>query len=418
MKLKIKNIKEINNLRFNIQSDKELSKKVKSIIKDVKNDGDKALIKFNTNFDNYKSEELKLSQYEINRIIKNISLESKNAIDEAYKNIYLFHKKQIINIEPTTIVEGVTCQKISLPIDSVGIYVPKKLVSSVLMQAIPAQIANCPEISLITPPPVSNEIIYAAYICGVHNIFKVGGAQGIAALAYGTSSIKPVNKIFGPGNAYVTEAKQRVIKSGVSIDFPAGPSEVAIIADEYANPRFIAADLLSQIEHGEKSISVLFCESQKIIKRVDDEIRSQIKDLSNYKLIQKLIKNIKLIHTESLSESISYSNFFAPEHLIIQTKNPRKVLQEIKNAGSIFLGEYSPESAGDYASGTNHVLPTYGYAKTYSGLGVMDFMKKVSVQEITKCGLKRLSKTIQKLASIENLPAHNAAVQIRIGDKK
>ncbi|CAL4318936.1 Histidinol dehydrogenase [Buchnera aphidicola (Neophyllaphis podocarpi)] len=396
---------------------------VNKIIEDVKKSGDVALFHYSNIFDKFNKTNFKVKKSRINNIDNYIDCNVKIAIQHSLKNIKKFHLKQKkynldIEIEP-----GVRCQHMVTPIESVGLYVPGgnfPLVSTILMLAIPANIAGCKNIVMCSPPPINDFLVYAAKICGVTKIYEIGGAQAIAALAIGTKSIPKVNKIFGPGNIYVTEAKIQVNNSGigVSIDMPAGPSEVLIIADKFANSSFIASDFLSQLEHGIYSQAILLTDNINLAQNVKLEIKKQITSLSNYKIILQSLKNSFIIVTDNIHSCINISNRYCPEHLIIQTRNPRDILKFIYNAGSIFLGDWSPESAGDYASGTNHVLPTYGYASSYSGISLCDFQKRISVQELTSDGLLNLSKTIKILSKLENMDAHTNSIDIRLSSLK
>lgn len=396
-----------------------LKKTVKQIIHNVKSLGDQALIDYSYLFDKYNSKTLQVSDKKIISSSSSLSEEFKNAVEIAKKNITSFHQAQKL---PTTDIEtqiGIRCQQIYAPLNTIGIYIPggtAPLFSTVLMLAIPARIAGCKKIILCSPPPISDEILYSAYICGVTNIFQVGGAQAIAALAFGTETIPKVDKIFGPGNAYVTEAKLQVssVFNGIPIDMLAGPSELLIIADDNANSDFIAADLLSQAEHGISSQVILLTPSYKLANQVLDAMNQQLKNLSKRSEILCTLKHSAIIIAKNLSDCINISNIYSPEHLIIQTENPREILAHISNASSIFLGAWSPESAGDYASGTNHVLPTYGKSITDSALGIYDFQKRILIQELTPQGLKHLSNTIEILSSAEKLEAHKNAVKIRM----
>ncbi|QCI17512.1 histidinol dehydrogenase [Buchnera aphidicola (Acyrthosiphon lactucae)] len=396
-----------------------IQKTVKEIIENIKKSGDKALKKYTFLFDKYDINQFQVSEKKIFSSSFFLSEALKKSIAVAKKNITLFHKAQIsskIDIETEV---GVRCQQINLPLNSIGIYIPggtAPLFSTVLMLAIPAKIAGCKKVILCSPPPISNEVLYTAYLCGIENIFQVGGAQAIAALALGTETIPKVDKIFGPGNAYVTEAKLQVssILHGTEIDMLAGPSELLIIADNSANSDFIAADLLSQAEHGISSQVILLTPCLELAKKVIISLNKQLKNLSRLSEILTALKNSIIIIAKNLSECIKISNIYAPEHLIIQTKSPREVLNYISNASSIFLGLWSPESAGDYASGTNHVLPTYGKSVSSSSLGLSDFQKRVLVQELTPQGLIKLSNTLEILSSAEKLEAHKNAVKIRV----
>ena len=318
---------------------------------------------------------------------------------------------------------GVTCWRRSLPIEKVGLYIPggsAPLFSTVLMLAVPARIAGCREIILCTPPSkdgnINPAILFAANLCGVTKIYKVGGVQAIAAMTYGTASIPKVFKIYGPGNQYVTAAKQLVQQQGVSIDMPAGPSEVLVIADETAVPEFIAADLLSQAEHGPDSQVLLITTSETLAEKVTEAINDQLKSLPRNEIATKALQNSKTVVTNSLDEAIELSNLYAPEHLILSCENAEEVSGKITNAGSVFIGNYSPESAGDYASGTNHTLPTNGFATMYSGVSLDSFVKKISFQHLTKQGLQNISDTVKIMAVAEGLEAHKNAVAIRLNN--
>lgn len=392
---------------------------VTSVINTVKQDGDAGVLALTEKFDKVKPESIRVSKSEIDVASERLSEKMKAALQQAYSNISKFHKAQ----KPQTIrVEtqpGVVCEQITMPINKVGLYIPggsAPLPSTVLMLGIPAQIAGCHKVVLCSPPPIADEILYVAKLCKVDEVYNIGGAQAIAAMAYGTKSVSKVDKIFGPGNAYVTEAKRQVSNDfrGAAIDMPAGPSEVLVIADETADPDFIAADLLSQAEHGPDSQVILVTPSPIIADQVADAIEKQLKDLTRADIARQALGSSLLIIAESLTQCVSISNFYGPEHLIVQTKNPRELLPLLDNAGSIFLGKYSPESAGDYASGTNHVLPTYGYTRTYSSLGLADFSKRMTVQELTADGLKGLAPTVVTMAEAEGLDAHKRAVTIRV----
>ncbi|MEG3695577.1 histidinol dehydrogenase, partial [Vibrio coralliirubri] len=345
--------------------------------------------------------------------------EMKQALEQAYSNIAKFHeaqKPQPIKVETQP---GVVCEQVTRAINTVGLYIPggsAPLPSTVLMLGVPAQIAGCRKVVLCSPPPIADEILYVAKLCKIDEVYNVGGGQAVAAMAYGTESVAKVDKIFGPGNAYVTEAKRQVSNDfrGAAIDMPAGPSEVLVIADETADADFIAADLLSQAEHGPDSQVVLVTPSPVVADQVTEAVQKQLKELSRANIAQQALASSLIIIAESLTQAIAISNFYGPEHLIVQTKNPRELLPLLDNAGSIFLGDWSPESAGDYASGTNHVLPTYGYTKTYSSLGLADFSKRMTVQELTADGLKGLAPTVVTMAEAEGLDAHKRAVTIRV----
>lgn len=396
-----------------------IKKVVKTVIENVIASGDEALKKYSILFDEFHINEFQVSKEKILSSSLTLQEELKDSIWIAKKNITSFHKAQIISTIDIETQIGVRCQQVNRPLNSIGIYIPggtAPLFSTVLMLAIPAKISGCKEIILCSPPPISNTILYASHICGIDKIFQIGGAQAIAALAFGTNSIPKVDKIFGPGNAYVTEAKLQVssIFNGAEIDMLAGPSELLVIADETANPDFIAADLLSQAEHGVSSQVILLTPSFRLSQKVVISLNQQIKKLSRLSEISKSLKNSMIIITDNILECIKISNIYSPEHLIIQTKEPRKILQHISNASSIFLGEWSPETAGDYASGTNHVLPTYGKSITNSALGLVDFQKRILIQELTSQGLIQLSNTLEILSSAEKLEAHKNAVKVRI----
>lgn len=392
---------------------------VTSVINTVKQDGDAGVLALTEKFDGVKPESIRVSKSEIDAASERLSEDMKAALQQAYSNISKFHKAQKPQPIKVETQPGVVCEQITMPINKVGLYIPggsAPLPSTVLMLGIPAQIAGCQKVVLCSPPPIADEILYVAKLCKIDEVYNIGGAQAVAAMAYGTKSVSKVDKIFGPGNAYVTEAKRQVSNDfrGAAIDMPAGPSEVLVIADETADPDFIAADLLSQAEHGPDSQVVLVTPSPIIADQVADAIEKQLKELSRSDIARKALGSSLLIIADSLTQCVSISNFYGPEHLIVQTKNPRELLPLLDNAGSIFLGNYSPESAGDYASGTNHVLPTYGYTKTYSSLGLADFSKRMTVQELTGDGLKGLAPTVVTMADAEGLDAHKRAVTIRI----
>ena len=392
---------------------------VTSVINTVKQDGDAGVLALTEKFDRVKPDSIRVSAAEIDAASERLSEKMKAALQQAYSNISKFHKAQKPQPIKVETQPGVVCEQITMPVNKVGLYIPggsAPLPSTVLMLGIPAQIAGCHKVVLCSPPPIADEILYVAKLCKVDEVYNIGGAQAIAAMAYGTKSVSKVDKIFGPGNAYVTEAKRQVSNDfrGAAIDMPAGPSEVLVIADETADPDFIAADLLSQAEHGPDSQVILVTPSPIIADQVADAIEKQLKTLTRADIARQALGTSLLIIAESLAQCVSISNFYGPEHLIVQTKNPRELLPLLDNAGSIFLGEYSPESAGDYASGTNHVLPTYGYTRTYSSLGLADFSKRMTVQELTADGLKGLAPTVVTMAEAEGLDAHKRAVTIRV----
>ncbi|KYN24826.1 histidinol dehydrogenase [Vibrio cidicii] len=392
---------------------------VTAVIEKVRQEDDAALLELTEKFDRVKPASIRVSTAEIDAAAERLSEKMKQALQQAYDNISKFHKAQ----KPTPIkVEtqpGVVCEQVTRPIQKVGLYIPggsAPLPSTVLMLGVPAQIAGCRKVVLCSPPPIADEILYVAKLCNIDEVYNLGGGQAIAAMAYGTETVSKVDKIFGPGNAYVTEAKRQVSKDfrGAAIDMPAGPSEVLVIADDTADAEFIAADLLSQAEHGPDSQVVLVTPSVVIADKVTDAVQRQLKQLSRAEIAQKALASSLIIIADSLTQAVSISNYYGPEHLIVQTKAPRELLPLLDNAGSIFLGDWSPESAGDYASGTNHVLPTYGYTRTYSSLGLADFSKRMTVQELSADGLKNLAPTVITMAEAEGLDAHKRAVTIRV----
>lgn len=402
-----------------IAASDSISQVVKDILTQVKQNGDQALKALSSKYDKTQTNQIKLTEDEIKTAISRVTTDLKQAMQLAVSNIKKFHQAQV---RPTITVEtmpGIQCQSVTRPIDSVGLYIPggsAPLLSTVLMLAIPAKIAGCRKVILCSPPPIADEILYAADLCGVTEIYQLGGAQAIAAMALGTESVPKVDKIFGPGNAYVTEAKRQVSQrlDGAAIDMPAGPSEVLVITDSSANPSFIAADLLSQAEHGPDSQVVLLTPDEKIAQEVSIEVDKQLMQLSRQDIAEKALKESRLIVTNDLEECVDISNRYGPEHLIIQTKNADQLVDKINSAGSIFIGDWSPESAGDYASGTNHVLPTYGYTSTYSSLGLPDFQKRMTVQKLTPDGLKAIGTAVELMAQAEQLTAHKNAVTIRL----
>ncbi|WP_063658215.1 histidinol dehydrogenase [Aliivibrio fischeri] len=392
---------------------------VTSVINTVKQEGDAGVFALTEKFDGVKPDSIRVSNTEIEAASDRLPEEMKTALKQAYSNISKFHQAQKPQPVKVETQPGVICEQITMPINKVGLYIPggsAPLPSTVLMLGIPAQIAGCHKVVLCSPPPIADEILYVAKLCKIDEVYNIGGAQAVAAMAYGTESVSKVDKIFGPGNAYVTEAKRQVSNDfrGAAIDMPAGPSEVLVIADETADPDFIASDLLSQAEHGPDSQVVLVTPSPIIADQVADAVEKQLKELTRADIARQALGSSLLIVADSLTQCVSISNFYGPEHLIVQTKNPRELLPLLDNAGSIFLGDYSPESAGDYASGTNHVLPTYGYTRTYSSLGLADFSKRMTVQELTADGLKGLAPTVVTMAEAEGLDAHKRAVTIRI----
>jgi len=398
-----------------------LHKQVKKILSDVAKSGDKSIKKYTKKFDGVSIRKLKVSDAEIKKSHHAISESLKDAIRQASANIKKFHGTQIEESRKVETMEGVVCWRRSIAIDRVGIYIPggsAPLFSSVLMLGIPASIAGCSEIVLCTPPSrdgsIHPAILYAADLVGIKEIYKCGGAQAIAAMAYGTSSIKKVYKIFGPGNSYVTAAKQLIQLDGVAIDMPAGPSEVCVMADATANPDFVAADLLSQAEHGPDSQVVLISDSKTIVEQTQKSVFAQLELIERKEIARVALENSKLVLLDSMQDVMDCVNTYAPEHLIIASHDPYPYAVKVINAGSVFLGHYTPESAGDYASGTNHTLPTNGFARAYAGVSVDSFIKKVTYQHISEIGLKNIAKTIIDMAEAESLDAHANAVKIRI----
>lgn len=394
---------------------------VRGVINDVRAGGDAAVIAMEEKFDKVKLPALAVTDDEIAEAESLVSDELKAAIAIAKGNIETFHRAQVSTINKVETTPGVNCWRKSVAIQKVGLYIPggmAPLFSTVLMLAIPARIAGCQEIVLCTPPSkdgkVNPAILYAAKVAGVHRIFKAGGIQAIAAMAYGTESVPKVFKIFGPGNQYVMAAKQLVGMRDVAIDMPAGPSEVEVIADETSNPVFVAADLLSQAEHGVDSQVVLVTTSAEMLDKVSNEVELQLAQLPRRDIASQSLANSKLILVKNLDEAIELSNTYAPEHLIIETKNYLELAEKVVNAGSVFLGSFSPESAGDYASGTNHTLPTNGYATAYSGVSLDSFIRKITFQELTPAGIRAIGPAIEVMAAGEQLGAHKNAVTVRL----
>jgi histidinol dehydrogenase len=399
----------------------ELHKNVKHILKDVKKDGDKAIKKYTKKFDDIKLKDFEVTSKEIEEAISSVSENLKNAVQTAANNINKFHSKQFAEPEIIETMPGIQCWRKSVPIEKVGLYIPggtAPLFSTILMLGIPAKIAGCKEIILCSPPDKNKKlhpaILFAAQLVGITRIFKIGGVQAIAAMAYGTETVPKVYKIFGPGNQFVTHAKQLIQHDGIAIDMPAGPSEVCVIADGTSNPAYVAADLLSQAEHGPDSQVLLISTSFDLVEDVMEEIQKQLKELDRKKIAIKALENSKALVVNDLNEAIEISNEYAPEHLIICCKDEELIAERIINAGSVFLGDYSPESAGDYASGTNHTLPTNGFAKIYGGISVDSFVKKITYQKLTQQGLHNISNTVIQMAEAEGLDAHANAVRVRM----
>lgn len=398
-----------------------LDQAIEDIFFAVRRNGDQALREFTRTFDGVQLQDLEVSAREVTQAATQLSAELKQAIEDAAGNIRKFHLAQQSPAVDLETAPGVRCWQKPVPIQRVGLYIPggsAPLFSSVLMLAVPAQIAGCKEIVLCTPPAkdgkVNPAILYAAGISGVTRIFTVGGAQAVAAMAFGTQTIPAVNKIFGPGNQFVTAAKQMVQKMGVAIDLPAGPSEVLVMADETADPAFVASDLLSQAEHGPDSQVILVASQRQLAQATLEAMEQQLQELPRKEMIEKSLDSCKIIVMDQPDEMIRLVNEYAPEHLIIAMRNANELADRILNAGSVFLGNYTPESAGDYASGTNHTLPTNGFAKAYSGVNLDAFQKKITFQQITAEGLQQLGDTLQLMADAESLQAHKMAVKIRL----
>lgn len=398
---------------------------VRVIIDKVRSEGDKAVLEYGAAFDKAVLSTLRVSPEEIQEAIGKVNDELKEAISLAKRNIETFHASQQFVGRKVETMTGVTCWQKAVGIEKVGLYIPggtAPLFSTVLMLAVPAKIAGCKEIVLCTPPDkdghIHPAILFAAQLAGVSQIFKAGGVQAIAAMAYGTESVPKVYKIFGPGNQYVTAAKQLVSLRDVAIDMPAGPSEVEVLADASANPVFVAADLLSQAEHGVDSQAMLITTSEKLQAEVKIEVERQLAKLPRREIAEKSLENSQLIVVKDMNEALELTNDYAPEHLIIETENYREVAERVTNAGSVFLGSLTPESAGDYASGTNHTLPTNGYAKAYSGVSLDSFIRKITFQEILPEGMRAIGPAIEVMAANEYLDAHKNAVTVRLNTLK
>ncbi|MBQ3634375.1 MAG: histidinol dehydrogenase [Bacteroidales bacterium] len=393
---------------------------VRGVMEDIRAKGDVAVREYEAKFDKVELQELEVSEAEFVEAEKQVDSELREAIMTAVHNITAFHAAQEVALPSVETMIGVRCWQKAVAIEKVGLYVPggtAPLFSTVLMLAVPAKIAGCKEIVMCTPPmkdgKVNPVVAYAAKVAGVSKLFKIGGVQAIAAMAYGTESVPKVYKIFGPGNQYVTAAKQMASTDGVAIDMPAGPSEVEVIADETANPEFIAADMLSQAEHGVDSQAILITDSPEIAERTIEEVERQKTMLERIDLIDQSLSHSHVILVRDFEDVIDLTNEYAPEHLIIQTEQPRAIAEQIVNAGSVFIGHYTPESAGDYASGTNHTLPTSGYAHAYSGVNLDSFRKKMTLQEITEEGVRNIAKTVELMAHAESLTAHETAMRLR-----
>jgi histidinol dehydrogenase len=405
-----------------LEDDESIKSKVFEIVEQVKLHGDDALRSYALQFDKIQLDNLFISAEEISEIAATIPAPAKAAIDVAYENIKLFHSTQSSKEQKVETMEGVECWRESRPIEKVGLYIPggsAVLPSTFLMLGIPAVLAGCKEIVVCSPPQKDGKtncyVAYCAVKLGIKKIYLAGGAQAVAAMAYGTESVPKVYKIFGPGNRYVTQAKQLVQSVAMTaIDMPAGPSEVLVIADDTANPSFVASDLLAQAEHGADSQAILVATSNEVINKVLEEVGIQLELLSRKEVTAKAIQNSYAVKVDSLKEAISFSNAYAPEHLILATTAFQSLIPLIVNAGSVFLGNLTPESAGDYASGTNHTLPTSGFAKAYSGVSLDSFVKKITFQHITEQGLQNIGTTVEVLAAAEGLDAHKNAISIRL----
>ena len=404
----------------------KLQGSVEKILRVVKDAGDDALRVLTARFDGVELDSFKVSQEEIKQATTSLDTAMRASIDKAYEMITVFHQAQLQDDIKVETLPGVSCTLRIRPLQSVGLYVPggnTPLISTALMLGIPAQLAGCPSSIMVSPPgrdgQMAPEIIYAASKCGIDSLYKVGGAQAIAALAFGTESVPKVDKIFGPGNRYVTEAKRQVglIQGQVGIDMPAGPSEVLVIGDKTADPRFVAADLLSQAEHGPDSQVILVSDDAALIQNVETAIEEQMKSLNRWKIARESLTHARYILARDVEQSLEISNLYAPEHLIVNVLNAEEILDQIIHAGSIFLGPWTPESAGDYASGTNHVLPTYGYARFTDALSLKDFQKRSTVQMLSREGLESLSDTIITIAGGEGLDAHANSVKIRLQEE-
>lgn len=400
-----------------------LEQTVSSILNLVKLEKDKALVELTQKFDNVQLSSIKVAANDINNAIQQVPNELKKAIELAKENISNFHSNQLETSKIIETSKGVKCWRKSVGIEKVGLYIPggtAPLFSTILMLGIPAKIAKCKDVILCTPANkdgnINPAILYTAQLVGITSIYKIGGAQAIAAMTYGTETVPQVYKIFGPGNQYVTKAKELVQQEGVAIDMPAGPSEVLIIADDTSIPKYVAADLLSQAEHGVDSQVIVLSNSELVLDNILDEIDKQTELLPRKKIVFEALKNSRSILLKSIEDCLTFSNKYAPEHLIIASENADNYIDKIVNAGSVFLGNYSCESAGDYASGTNHTLPTNGYAKNYSGVSVDSFVKKITFQNLTKQGLKTIGNAIEVMADAEGLFAHKNAVTLRLND--
>jgi len=399
----------------------ELTNRVSSILVNVKKMGDQALFQYTEELDGVRLQTLLVTQDELEAATNLVNDKLKIAIQSAKSNIEKFHSSQKDELKLIETTEGVVCWRKSVAIEKVGLYIPggsAPLFSTILMLGIPASLAGCSEIVLCTPPDkigeVNPAILYTANLVGISKIVKIGGAQAIAAMAFGTESVPPVYKIFGPGNQFVTKAKELIQQEGIAIDMPAGPSEVLVIADNTCNPAFVAADLLSQAEHGADSQVILLSDDSKTLEQISDELQTQLKQLPRNEIAEKALENSRLVLCSSIQECIDLSNAYAPEHLILASNSASDFVDLVINAGSVFLGNYSCESAGDYASGTNHTLPTNGYARNYSGVSLDSFVRKITFQKLSKKGIQNIGPAIELMAEAEELFAHKNAVTLRL----
>lgn len=406
------------------ESNQVVRDRVQKIIDRVREDGDRAILELAEEIDGRRPESIRVSDKAVREAGSLVSADVKKAIEAAKKNIRKFHKRQLPGEIKVKTSPGVTCIQRPVPINRVGLYIPggtAPLFSTVLMLAVPAKLAKCGEVILCTPAGkdgrIAQEVLYAAKSCGIRKIYEVGGAQAVAAMAFGTESIEKVDKIFGPGNQYVTTAKQILGGSVVAIDMPAGPSEVMVIADSEADPAFVAADLLSQAEHGRDSQVMLVCTSADVASAVEAEVCRQVKELGRAEFAEAALEKSRFVVFDSEDDIVEFADSYAPEHLIVSTSKPWKIVNRITAAGSVFVGGYTPESAGDYASGTNHTLPTCAWARSYSGVNIDSFIRKMTIQEISREGLEGLSGTIVAMAEAEGLQAHANAVKVRINEK-
>lgn len=402
-----------------VSSGAKTSEIVRSIIDNVRRNGDAALREYSARFDRCEISDFLVSREEFDAAEKELAPELKQAMAQARANLTAFHSAQKLSPVEVQTMPGISCEQVTRPITSVGLYIPggtAPLFSTALMLLVPATLAGCRTIELCSPPPIAPAILYACRLCGVERVYKVGGAQAVAAMAFGTESVGKVDKIFGPGNAFVTEAKRQVSEcfDGAAIDMPAGPSEVLVVADAGANPAFVASDLLSQAEHGKDSQVVLVTDSLELARQAIEETKLQLETLPRKEIATCSIASSRVILAKDLPSCMEIANRYAPEHLILETRRPRDLVKLIEHAGSVFLGDYSTESAGDYASGTNHVLPTYGYAKTYSSLGLADFQRRMTVQELTPEGVANIGRYVEVMAAAEHLDGHKRAMTLRL----